>query len=208
MHPWKLVAHVMRECLKRGVNLQTHTQVTGVVASTAIPGRWVVQTAQRGDIECAQVVHATNAYSAALEPMLRGLVRPQPHMCNLVVPPPAYRGARALPGSYGVLAAPGVLYSINPQKPRGGPILFGGSNPGQDALERWLDEHPERCVDDDIPGFPPVTEAVWQLTEGHFAGWPSGPDAREELYKRVWSGIIAMVNHTNPFIAQLSQDAC
>jgi glycine/D-amino acid oxidase-like deaminating enzyme len=95
---------MMRANLAQGVNLQTYTEVRVVMPSARSPGRWIVQTARRGEIECAQVVHATNAYSSALEPLLR----PQPHMCNLVVPPAPFRGARGLPGSYGILAGRGT----------------------------------------------------------------------------------------------------
>jgi hypothetical protein len=96
------------------------------------------------------------------------------------------------------------VFSINPQKPRDGPILFGGSNPGQAKFEEWLDENPERCVDDNIPGFPAVTDAVKEFAEAHFACWPTDSD----LYKRCWSGIIAMVRLMNRYRFQIIHGTC
>ncbi|VUC26587.1 unnamed protein product [Clonostachys rosea] len=190
VHPWKLSAHVMSENLQRGVNLQTRTMVTQVVKSNKQLGSWIVETS-RGDIECAQVVHATNAYSPALEPSLRGLIKPTPHMCNLVVPPVSFIGCKSLKNSYGILLSEGGLITINPRKPTHGPVLFGGSNPGQAAFYRWLEKNPERATDDDIAGFPSVTEAVQDFTRTQLIDWP---EVVAKDYAREWSGIIAMVS--------------
>lgn len=188
VHPWKLAAHVMSENLKKGVNLQTRTTVTQVVESNKQLGKWTVKTA-RGDIECAQVVHATNAYSPALEPSLRGLIKPTPHMCNLIAPPVSFIGSKALQNSYGILLPGGGLITINPRIPTHGPVLFGGSNPGQAEFYRWLENNPERATDDNIAGFPSVTEAVKDFTDAQLTGWPG---VVTEYYRREWSGIIAM----------------
>uniref|UniRef100_A0A8H7K554 FAD dependent oxidoreductase domain-containing protein n=1 Tax=Bionectria ochroleuca TaxID=29856 RepID=A0A8H7K554_BIOOC len=135
VHPLKLAAHVMSENLKKGVNLQTRTTVTQVVESNKQLGKWTVKTA-RGDIECAQVVHATNAYSPALEPSLRGLIKPTPHMCSSRAPPVSFIGSKALQNSYGILLPGGESITINPRIPTHGPVLFWGSNPGQAEFYR------------------------------------------------------------------------
>ncbi|CAH0019833.1 unnamed protein product, partial [Clonostachys rhizophaga] len=190
VHPWKLAAHVMGENLRRGVNLQTRTTVTQVVESHKQLGKWTVKTG-RGDIECAQVVHATNAYSPALEPSLRGLIKPTPHMCNLIAAPVSFMGSKALENSYGILLPGGGLITMNPRIPTHGPVLFGGSNPGQAEFYKWLQNNPERATDDDIAGFPSVTEAVKDFTDAQLTGWPG---VVTENYRREWSGIIAMAS--------------
>ncbi|KAL4796242.1 FAD dependent oxidoreductase-domain-containing protein [Aspergillus venezuelensis] len=197
LYPWKLTAHVMRENLEKGVNFQTRTKVAKVVPAST-PGKWVVKS-ERGDIECAQVIHATNAYSSALEPSLRGLIYPQPHMCDRVVPPVAFDGSNpaGLKSSYGVLLPNGGLFSINPRSTLEGSILFGGSNPGQPKLESWLEDHPERGIDDSLEGFKPVTDAVQTFAESQITGW------KAKFEHDSWSGIIAMSADGVPWIGEL-----
>lgn len=176
----------MRDNLKKGLHLQTRTKVTSVKRSPQNPEKWIVES-DRGEIECSQVVHATNAYSSALEPSLRGLIRPSPHMCNKVVPPVTFDGSKRLQNSYGVLLSDGAMFSINPRCTTDGMVMFGGMNPGQQKFVEWLEEHPERCVDDSMLGFESVTEAVQEFAESQFPGWADAG----ELYDLSWSGIIA-----------------
>lgn len=174
----------MRDNLQKGVNLQTRTKVTQVVKSSKGLGNWIVKS-DRGDIECSQVIHATNAYSSALEPSLRGLIYPQPHMCDRIIPPVTFEGSESLTNSYGVLLPNEGLFSINPRSTTEGSVLFGGSNPGQPELERWLETHPERGIDDSLQGFKPVTEAVRAFAESQIIGW------KAEFNNDSWSGIVA-----------------
>lgn len=69
-------------------------------------------------------------------------------------------------------------------------MLFGGSNPGQAAFERWVNEpeYPERGVDDGIEVFGAVTEAVREFAEREIEGW------KAEFRVDGWSGIIGRVS--------------
>lgn len=202
----------MRENLAKGVNLQTRTKATNV-AGTSNPKsqsqsqgkwKWAVQTTH-GAIHCNQVIHATNAYSSALEPSLRGLIYPSPHMCNRIKPPVEFDHSNpaGLTNSYGVLLPEGGLFSINPRRTTEGStegsVLFGGSNPGQAAFERWVNEpgYPERGVDDGIEVFGAVTEAVREFSEGEILGW------KAEFRVDGWSGIIGRVRTSFPFLIYL-----
>lgn len=185
----------MRENLKKGINLQTRTKVTQITASSKTTGHWVVRS-ERGDIECAQVIHATNAYSSALEPSLRGLISPSPHMCDRIVPPVFYEGSTGLANSYGVLLPNGSLFSINPRSTLEGSVLFGGDNPGQSEFEKWLEDHPDRGIDDGLLGFKSVTEAVRTFAASQIVGW------KAKFHHDSWSGIIAWVSSgCNPDLA-------
>jgi glycine/D-amino acid oxidase-like deaminating enzyme len=197
LQPWKLTAHIMRDNLKNGVNLQTYTKVTHVKQSPQSPGRWIVES-DRGEIECSQVVHATNAYSSALEPSLRGLIRPSPHMCTKVVPPVTFAGSKCLQNSYGVLLPDGAMFSINPRCTADGIVLFGGTNPGQQKFDKWLKEQPQRCADDGLSGFKFGTEAVQEFAESQFLGWTDAATGPRELYDYSWSGIVALVSFVSP----------
>ncbi|KAK7056521.1 hypothetical protein VNI00_003077 [Paramarasmius palmivorus] len=74
LHPAKLCLSILQMCCDRGVQLYTHTPVTGV--SQAGDGvSWTVETSG-GVIEAPIVVHATNAFAATLLPLLAEKVVP------------------------------------------------------------------------------------------------------------------------------------
>ncbi|KAJ7837125.1 DAO-domain-containing protein [Mycena leptocephala] len=196
------VAHIMKICLNKGLNLQTWTPATSVTASTDAPGLWDVHTA-RGAISTPTVVYATNAYTSSVLPAFAKYIQPTAHMCNKVVPPRAFAGSKALQNSYGVLAAGGGLYSINPRCSADGVVLFGGSNPNQPKLKEYLDADPNRLFDDSLANFAPVTEAVEALTSTAFEGWSEGLPAAGVGPEYSWSGIIGLSADSLPFIGKV-----
>jgi glycine/D-amino acid oxidase-like deaminating enzyme len=202
LQPWKLTAHIMRGNLNLGANLQTYTLAKKITANNSGTRKWLVHT-DRGDISCNTVVHATNAYSAALDPSLRGLITPKPHMCNKVIPPRLYSGTAALKNSYGVLLPSGGIFSINPRCTADGNIMFGGSNPGQKELDGWVERHPEHCVDDGIADVEGVTGHVRAFVEKHFEGWKDAEVGPGEGFMYSWSGIIGLSVDGVPFVGEL-----
>lgn len=60
--PYKFVLHLLQNAIAKGVNLQTHTPVSGVTQCTALTSGhiWAVNTA-RGSVAAKTVVLATNA---------------------------------------------------------------------------------------------------------------------------------------------------
>ncbi|KAJ7667035.1 DAO-domain-containing protein [Mycena rosella] len=202
LYPWKLVAHIMQICLNKGLNLQTWAPVTSVTASTKAAGHWDVNTA-RGAVSARTVVYATNAYTSGVLPDFAKYIQPTAHMCNKVVPPRAFAGGKALQNSYGVLAARGGLYSINPRCSADGVVLFGGSNPNQGQLKAYLDADPARLFDDSLGNFQPVTDAVDELTASAFAGWGDDAPAPGVGPEYSWSGIIGLSADSLPFIGKV-----
>jgi glycine/D-amino acid oxidase-like deaminating enzyme len=202
LQPWKLAAHIMRANLKKCVNLQTYTTVSSVSEFTTSSRKWVVHT-ERGDIVCDNVVHASNAYSAAVEPSLKGIITPKPHMCNKVIPPRAWSGSNALQNSYGVLLPDGGLFSINPRCSADGAVMFGGSNPGQKSLDKWVEQHPESCTDDGIANLESITKHVQEFAESEFEGWKAAGYGPGEGFDYSWSGIIGLSADGVPFIGAL-----
>ncbi|KAI0121375.1 FAD dependent oxidoreductase [Xylariales sp. AK1849] len=204
LQPRKLAAHVMRENLAMGVNLQTFT-----LAREVSPGsehRWTVHT-DRGSISCENVVHASNAYMAAYEPLVRGLITPKPHMCNKVIPPLSYSGSESLKNSYGILLPDGGLFSINPRYGSDGVVMFGGSNPGQRKLDAWINQHPEHCVNDGLANITEVTDEVQKFAEAEFVGWKDSADSAGmgpgQGYDYSWSGIIGLSADDVPLIGEI-----
>lgn len=203
LHPWKLTAHVMRDSIAKGANLQTYTVVRKVVASSGAKGRWVVQT-DRGAIECGRVVHASNAYSAAVEPSLRGLITPSPHMCTKIFPPASFAGSKALKTSYGILLPDGATFTVNARLGGNGNLFVGGTNPGQAKFNEWVRENPERCADDSFAGVEVVEEAVQDFVGKTFDGWAAGAASGPvKLHSHIWSGIAAFSADGVPFIGEL-----
>ncbi|VDB89216.1 unnamed protein product [Peniophora sp. CBMAI 1063] len=199
-YPWKVVAHIIKTCLARGLNLQTWTPAESIEASTdpRKAGQWVVKT-KRGSITTPIVVHATNAYSPALLPEFAAAVQPRPHMCNRAVPPKALSGSKALQNSYGVLLPNGAIFSINPRSTADGVILFGGDNPGYKDLYKYVAEDPVRRTDDSLSNFEPVTAEVRNFAENNFEGW-RGTFAPGEGYDYAWSGILGNTTDGLPYV--------
>ncbi|KAF2642394.1 DAO-domain-containing protein [Massarina eburnea CBS 473.64] len=202
LQPWKLTAHVMRDNIAKGVNLQTYTVAKSVIENTTGVHKWTVNT-DRGSIACDTVVHATNAYSAALEPSLKGIITPKPHMCNKVVPPRSYSGSNAIKNSYGVLLPNGGIFSINPRCSADGILMFGGSNPGQQQLDEWVERHPENCINDGLSRVDIVTEQVRRFIEENFEGWEDAEFGPGEGFDYSWSGIIGLSADGVPFVGEL-----
>ncbi|KAK0483681.1 DAO-domain-containing protein [Armillaria novae-zelandiae] len=200
LYPWKLVAHIIMTCLSEGLNLQTWTLVKSV-SSSSVPRKWIVAT-ERGSITTPTVVHATNAYASALLPELKNVIKPTPHMCNKVIPPRSWSGTKALENSYGVLCPGGALYSINPRANSDGIILFGGSNPGQHALLKYLEEHPDERTNDSLTNFKPVTKAVDDFIQNEFSDWGSASAPGEGL-DYAWSGIIGRSADGLPYVGPI-----
>ncbi|KAH7389681.1 FAD dependent oxidoreductase-domain-containing protein [Phaeosphaeria sp. MPI-PUGE-AT-0046c] len=210
LQPWKLTASLMRTNVEKAANLQTHTLVTSV--SPTQPGdgekrKWVVHT-ERGDVKCDSVVHATNAYAAAIEPSLKGVISPKPHVCNQFIPPRELSGSKALKNSYGVLLPDGALFSINPRASSDGSIMFGGSNPGQKKLDEWSHGNTERSVDDGLANVEIVTKEVREFVRTEFLG--GGMEGGEQVkyapgegFVYSWSGIIGLSADGVPFVGEI-----
>ncbi|KAF5374253.1 hypothetical protein D9758_004538 [Tetrapyrgos nigripes] len=211
-YPWKVVAHMIKKCLAYGndkFNLQTWTTVKSVTKSTPDSAKegneekWIVET-DRGSTIAKTVVFASNAYTAALLPEFTGVVVPHPHMCTKLIPPPAFSGSKALQNTYGVLVPNNALFSINPRSSTDGIVLFGGSNPGQGELIKWVKEHPEDRVNDGLSGFKPVSDAVreWVGKEWKESGLDlnAGPGQGVDYQ---WSGIIGFTSDGLPLIGPI-----
>ncbi|KZM23620.1 uncharacterized protein EKO05_0007458 [Ascochyta rabiei] len=202
LQPWKLTAHIMRENLESGANLQTYTVATSISEATEGQRKWIIHT-DRGNITCNNVVHATNAYSAALEPSLRGVITPKPHICTKVVPPRVASGSQAIRNSYGVLLPDGALFSINPRCTADGNVMFGGSNPGQQALDDWVERHPENCINDGLLNVEGVTQCVKSFIIQNFEGWADVHYGPGEGIEYSWSGIIGLSVDGVPFVGEI-----
>lgn len=123
--PYKLVLHLLKIAVSRGVNLQTHTPVSEVSATPdPSTGRWTVVTQSRGSIRAKKVVYATNAYTAALAPQYAGKIVPVRGICSRIITPKD-KPAPHLPNTYS-LRWSAALYDYLIPRPDGS-IIAGGA---------------------------------------------------------------------------------
>lgn len=192
----------MRSNLEKRASLYTYTVVNRVTEGGSGSRKWTVHT-DGGNISCDTVIYASNAYTAAIEPVFKGIITPKPHMCNKVIPPRIFSGSKAIQNSYGVLLRNGGLFSINPRCNADGSIMFGGSNPGQRELDKWIEQHPAHCIDDGLARLETVTKHVRDFVEREFEGWKDAKFGPGEGFDYSWSGIIALSADGVPFIGEV-----
>ena len=123
-------------------------------------------------------------------------------MCNKVIPPRSLCGSKAIQNSYGVLLPNGGLFSINPRSTSDGVVMFGGFNPGQKQLDEWVEQHPERCIDDGFSRVENVTKYVREFAENELEGWDASELGPGEGFDYSWSGIIGLSADGVPFVGE------
>lgn len=202
LFPWKLVAHVLRDALHKGLNLQTTTPATEVRPGQK--GTWDVVT-PRGIINCKQVVHATNAYSAVLLPEFRNIIHPTPHLVHRVIPPTSFSGSKVLDASYHVICSDHAIHSVNARSTSDGSILFGGANPGYQNLRDWVASDRQNMLNDNIASWHSIRKEVIDMSSKQL--WPEvdmTPQKAQQIYVSSWSGILARSVDGMPFIGPVS----
>jgi glycine/D-amino acid oxidase-like deaminating enzyme len=85
--PYKLIHHMFRNAIDKGVNLQTNTPVQSISSGCDADGYWTISTKDRGVIKAKQVVMTTNAYTVALLPEHEGKIVPCRAICSRITTP-------------------------------------------------------------------------------------------------------------------------
>jgi glycine/D-amino acid oxidase-like deaminating enzyme len=73
---YRFTIGMLKHCLKKGLNLQTNTPVEAIMKVNDFdsqPPRWMVKTS-RGSVQTANLVLATNGYTAHLMPQMQGII--------------------------------------------------------------------------------------------------------------------------------------
>jgi glycine/D-amino acid oxidase-like deaminating enzyme len=187
--PHKLVLHLLRLCIeKHRLNLQTHTPVREVLQKT---GGWIVKT-DRGDVATAQVVYATNAFTATLLPEFLGRIWPMKGQCSVVIPTKSYSGSdNMLTASYNLVRSWLSSFKLSlkklrqteneylMQRPKDGVIIYGGGR-------RFMPIEKLRGNTDDSAPYPEVIKGLKAELPLYFEGW--GDEALGEGMMHAWSG--------------------
>lgn len=186
---------LVKKCLEQGLNLQTNTPVIGIEKVEDFDlktPRWNVKTL-RGDVETANVVVATNGYTANLLPRMQGLIVPLRGQVT------AQRPGSKLPGlttTYSFIYKEGYEYMITrpPGTPDANTIVIGGglgTLPHQGASEYG------NTNDAGLNG--EISTYLFDCTERYF-GHNWGDDREGGRLVKEWSGVMGATADGLPYV--------
>ncbi|CAD0100663.1 unnamed protein product [Aureobasidium mustum] len=188
--PYKFIMTLLGILRDRGVNIQTHTPVNSISASTE--GRWTVST-DRGDIKTQKVVHATNAYTKALLPEYEKNIIPCKGICCHIAVPEG--DVAPLVGNSYIIREqgdPSVLSYLIPRSDGG--IIVGGSQAiFKPQLEQWYNNT------DDAELIEASKDYYTNYMQNNFRGWEN---SKAEV-KKIWTGVMGYTSDTNPHIGEV-----
>ncbi|KAI4097365.1 MAG: hypothetical protein LQ344_000464 [Seirophora lacunosa] len=191
---YQFVVGMLELALKKGLNLQTETLVTGLKRSETDPERWLVETV-RGSVRAKRVILATNGYTANLYPPARGIIVP---LRGTVA---AQRPGNGLPEqglktTYSFIYGSGYEYMIF--RPVGstfaGDLVIGGcsTKAPQEGLQEW-------GTTDDTSMDPQIGQYVRDSAAQYF-GSQWGADHPDGRIRRQWTGIMGYSSQGFPFV--------
>ncbi|KAJ5173544.1 FAD dependent oxidoreductase [Penicillium coprophilum] len=190
--PYKFVLHLLEKAISQGVNLQTHTPVSGMTQSTSSTSghSWIVNTA-RGSIAAKKVILATNAYTSSLVPQYKGKIIPVRGTCSRIVVPPGTTAPR-LTNTYTLRWNNWNYDYLIPRAD--GSIVVGGARPAFiDDLDSWYN------VSDDSSVLGPAIRYWDHYMQRNFVGWEDS----HAYTDRVWTGIMGYSTDGLPHVGHV-----
>ncbi|KAK0616520.1 FAD dependent oxidoreductase [Immersiella caudata] len=188
---------VLKLCLGKGLNLQTHTAAVGL-ERRGEEGGWVVKT-ERGEIVAKRVVLATNGYSAALVKEFQGLCVPMRGQITAHRPGMAVPMGGCLPTTYSFIYKKGYEYMV--PRPAGsrfaGDIVMGGGlvRAPEDGLYEF-------GTTDDATLNEGISEYLKETTPRYF-GPDWGEDHLDGRVRKEWTGIMGFSPDGFPFVGEM-----
>lgn len=175
--PYKLICALLQMAVDAGVNLQTHTPVTGVSGTSDVEGYYTLTTKERGTLRAKKVVYATNGYTSSILPEFENKIVPVRGICSHIVP--RRKPAPHLPNSYIIRWSPTEYEYLIPRLD--GSIVVGG------ARERYykdLDSWYNTVEDDKLITTGNAHHHFDDYMQKYFKGWE---DSGAYTHK-VWTG--------------------
>lgn len=169
--------HLLEKAIAQGVNLQTHTPVSGITQCTGLtPSHpWTVNTA-RGSISAKKVVLATNGYTSSLAPQYKEKIIPVRGTCCRIISPPG-TSAPQLTKTYTLRWNNWNYDYLIPRAD--GSIVVGGARPAFiNDLDSWYN------VSDDSRVLEPAVRYWDNYMQRNFVGWEDS----HAYTDRVWTG--------------------
>jgi glycine/D-amino acid oxidase-like deaminating enzyme len=197
---YRFTIEMLKHCLEKGVNLQTNTPVEAIKPADNFDPQaptWLAQTS-RGNVQTANLVIATNGYTAHLLPQMQGIIVPLRGQIT------AQRPGSKLPGldaTYSFIYAHGYEYMITrpPGTPDAGTIIIGGGirglpNHGASEYGNTLDTH----LNKDISTY------LYDCTARCF-GDDWGQDQKEGRIVKEWSGVMGTSADGLPYVGPMPE---
>ena len=164
--------HVLKKAIHAGVNLQTNTPVQSVSLQRDGDGYWVVTT-DRGSVRAKNVIYATNGYSSALLPELKGRIVPVKGICSRILNPKRM----LLTNNYVMRFSEREYDYLIPRSD--GSIVVGGARADYYSnLDTWFD------VSDDSTLIESAKNYFDGYMQRHFHGWEDSGAYTDS----VWTG--------------------
>ncbi|KAI3400361.1 hypothetical protein diail_3378 [Diaporthe ilicicola] len=187
--PYKLVCALLQKAVDAGVNLQTHTPVTGVSAKADAEGYYTLTTKDRGTLRARKIVYATNAYTSSILPELENKIVPVRGICSHIVP--RVKPAPHLPNSYIIRWSPTEYEYLIPRLD--GSIIVGGARP---SYYRDLNSWYNTVEDDKLITSGNAHHYFDDYMQKHFKGWEDSG----AYTNSVWTGIMGYSSDGWPFV--------
>ncbi|KAJ5972980.1 uncharacterized protein N7479_002898 [Penicillium vulpinum] len=188
--PYKLITHLIRIAVFRGLNLQTNTPVSEIAETPNADGSWSVTTS-RGVINARKVILATNAYTSALAPEYSKAIIPCKGICSQIFAAPSAPHQK-LPGTYVIRFGPeAYIYQIS--RNDGSLIVGGASHLFKDDREAWYNNPDDGNL---IKVAVDYLDGYMQRT---FLGW----EESEAEIKHVWAGVMGYSADSLPHVGSI-----
>jgi glycine/D-amino acid oxidase-like deaminating enzyme len=197
---YRFTIGMLKHCLGKGVDLQTNTPVEAIEQVDnfdAQAPRWMVNT-PRGSVQTANLVLATNGYTAHLLPKMQGIIVPLRGQIT------AQRPGSKLPGldtTYSFIYSHGYEYMITrpPGTPDAGTIIIGGglgTLPSRGASE--FGNTMDTQLNDEISTY------LYECTARCFGdNW--GQDSKEGRIVKEWSGVMGTSADGLPYVGAMPE---
>ncbi|GAB7351047.1 hypothetical protein MBLNU459_g1529t1 [Dothideomycetes sp. NU459] len=186
--PYKMVMHLLKLVVGKGVNLQTHTPVLRVSEKPDADGRWLLSTS-RGHVKARRIVFATNAYTSSLLPDYKDKIVPVRGICSRIVVPEGTT-IPYLPYTHSVRYGPG-LYDYQIPRPDGSIVVGGARQRFWHKLDEWYNVTDDsKLIDLAVPHFRDG------LMQKHYRGWENS----NAQLAQIWTGIMGYTSDLMPHI--------
>ena len=194
---YKFAIGMLQIAVEKGLNLQTQTPALAINRHEEEQSKWIIQT-PRGEVQAAQVLLATNGYTAFLYPRLQQIIVPlRGHMT-------VQRSGNALfetglTGTYSFIYDNGYEYMI--------PLPRGSTSAGDIAIGGGLTKAVagglyEFGTTDDTILDPVIIDFLRESAAGYFgSNW--GNDNPEGRIRNAWTGIMGYSADGFPLIGQI-----
>ncbi|KAJ5172866.1 hypothetical protein N7492_005459 [Penicillium capsulatum] len=191
-HIWayKLVLHLLKRSVERGVNLQTQTPVTKIAKSTDPTHRWRVDTS-RGAMAAKVVVLATNAYTSAIAPQYQDKIIPVRGTCVRIAVRTGCTASR-LTHTY-ILRRNGWDYDYLIPRDDGSIVVGGARSAFIQDEKNWYN------VSDDSQVLEPAVRYFDHYMQRNFLGWENS----QAYTDRAWTGIMGYSTDGLPHLGQV-----